>query len=96
MTPVLEPRLDDPVVRRADRWMLVIHNNDVTPFDDVVESLMEATRCDLEEAAIEAWEAHHYGKAPVHFDEDRTALHRPARIINRVGVVTEIVPEFLP
>jgi hypothetical protein len=61
--------------------------------DDVVSVVMSSTNCTLEEAAIEVWEAHHYGKAPVHFDTEETC-NRIAREIMRIGVVTEVVPEW--
>lgn len=78
---------------RGARWMVVIHNNDHNSFDEVIDVLVCATGCCVEEAAIEAWEAHHYGKAPVHFAE-QTECSEAATIISRVGIVTEVMPEW--
>ena len=75
--------------------MLVIFNNPVTAYEAVVDALMAATGCDADEAYLETWEAHHFGQAPVHFDPDASALEGPAAILNRVGVKTEICPEFI-
>ncbi|MBL8087678.1 MAG: ATP-dependent Clp protease adaptor ClpS [Chthonomonas sp.] len=75
------------------RWMVTIFNNSYNSADEVVRILMEATACTLEEAAIETWEAHTYGQAPVHF-ESREVCEKVARVINRIGVVTEVGPEF--
>lgn len=73
--------------------MAVIYNNDVTPFDRVIEALMVATDCELEEAQIETWEAHTYGKAPVHFDS-RTTCEGVAAVITSFGIRTEVEPEW--
>jgi len=71
----------------------VIFNNDTNTFDEVIAVLMHATGCQSEEAEIEAWEAHHYGKAPVHFapraECDVTALE-----ISRIGLKTEVAREW--
>jgi hypothetical protein len=87
-----DPLIDGPGTS-AGRWMLVIFNNDITDFGTVILTLMRATGCDLREAEIEAWEAHTFGKAPVHFaskDECETA----GAIISSVGVKTEVTPEW--
>ena len=73
--------------------MAVIYNNDYNSLDEVVSVVMSSTNCSFEEAAIEVWEAHHYGKVPVHFDSEETC-HRIAREIMRIGVVTEVLPEW--
>ncbi len=73
--------------------MVVIYNNDVTPIDIVIAVLVRATGCDTQEAMIEAWEAHHLGKAPVHFAA-RDECDKAAAIIDSVGVKTEVAPEW--
>ena len=73
------PETTDGATRRG-RWMTLIFNNERNSMDEVVDVLMRATGCDEDEAAIEAWEAHTYGKAPVHFaareECGRVAEHR--------------------
>ncbi len=90
--PILSPDLLQDKIGES-RWMVTIFNNDWTPIQDVVDVLMTATGCTLEEAAIETWEAHHFGKAPVHF-ADQVECERAARVINAIGVVTEVGPEW--
>lgn len=90
--PVLEPIVHDQELG-SRRWMTVIFNNAVTLFDDVVAILIEATGCSTEEAAIETWEAHHYGHAPVHF-ASRDDCDRAAAIISSIGVRTEVSLEW--
>lgn len=91
-SPLLTP-LEQEVPSIFGRFMVVIFNNDHTPFDTVIHVLMEATGCDLEEASIEAWEAHTFGKAQVHFAGE-PACHAVAAMINRVGVMTEVRKEW--
>ena len=73
--------------------MVVIFNNDTNSMDEVVEVLMRATGCDLDEAYIEMWEAHTYGKAPVHF-ASRSECEEAASIISSIGLKTEVAPEW--
>lgn len=89
---ILEPEVLGPGAGQG-RWMVTIFNNDHTSMDDVVYILMKATGCDAEEAAIEMWEAHHFGKAPVHFSS-RDECDRAAALIGTVGVKTEVGPEW--
>ena len=86
------PEISDGATGRG-RWMTVIFDNDHNSMDEVVEALIWATGCDEEEAGIEMWEAHTYGKAPVHFaseEECRTV----ATSIERAGIRTEVAPEW--
>ncbi len=73
--------------------MVIIYNNDVNSVDEVEDVLMEATGCDATEASIETWEAHHFGKAAVHFSGREECQHA-ADIINAVGVRAEVSPEW--
>lgn len=73
--------------------MVVIFNNDDNSVDEVIEILMRATGCTAEEAMIETWEAHHFGKASVHFS-DQSTCQGAATIIESIGVKTEVVPEW--
>lgn len=75
------------------RWMVTIYNNDTTAYDEVVEILMRATGCGVDEAYIETWEAHTYGKAPVHF-ASRDECEIVAVMISTIGVKTELSREW--
>ncbi len=88
----LAPETTDFGARTA-RWMVVIFNNDATSMDEVVNILMEATGCDVNEAYIEMWEAHTFGKAPVHFASEQECV-QVATVIQTVGVVTEVCLEW--
>ncbi|MDX2066581.1 MAG: ATP-dependent Clp protease adaptor ClpS [Fimbriimonadaceae bacterium] len=91
--PTLEPIRQDSHADTS-RWMVIIYNNRTNTMDEVVEILMRATGCDAEEAYIEMWEAHTYGKASVHF-ESRRECERVAEVIASIGVKTEVTPEWM-
>lgn len=78
----------------SGRWMVVIFNNDHNSVDEVMDVLVKATGCDLEEAAIETWEAHHFGKAPVHF-ASQEECDQVAGVISRIGVRAEVTKEWM-
>lgn len=86
------PETSDGATGRG-RWMTVIFDNDTNSMDEVVEILIRATGCNEEEAAIEMWEAHTYGKAPVHF-ASREECEKAAGVISSIGVKTEVAPEW--
>lgn len=73
--------------------MTVIHNNEMNSIDEVVEILMLATGCDAQEAYLEMWEAHTFGKAPCHFAAQPECAE-VATIIASIGVKAEVVPEW--
>jgi hypothetical protein len=88
---VLEPSGIDAGL--GSRWMVVILNNETNSMDEVIAVLVAATGCTIEEAAIEAWEAHTYGKASVHF-ASKPDCAVAASIIESIGVATNVVPEW--
>ncbi len=89
---VLEPEVVDSQTGSAG-WMVVIYNNESNSMDEVLSILMTATSCTAEEAYIEMWEAHTFGKAAVHFS-GRAECDRVAEIISSIGVKTEVVREW--
>lgn len=90
-SPLLERQTDSAVKTR--RYQTIIFNNDYTPIDVVVMILMRATGCNTEEASIETWEAHTYGKASVHFSSQEEC-EVAANLISSVGIKTEVKPEW--
>jgi ATP-dependent Clp protease adapter protein ClpS len=53
-----ETRLDEP-------WKLILFNDDVHTFDEVIFQLIKAVNVDREQAEAWAWEVHLRGKACV-------------------------------
>jgi len=90
---VLEPELANTSSLGSGRWMVTIYNNAHNSMDEVVEVLMLATGCDVQEAVIEMWEAHTFGKAPVHF-APKSVCDEAAATISSVGIKTEVSREW--
>ena len=90
--PTLEPDAVDAGMR-SGRWMVLIFNNDLNSVDEVVQILMVATNCDVQEAFMEMWEAHTFGKAPVHFAA-RQECEQVAGVISSIGVRTRVQKEW--
>ena len=87
----LAPEINDTSL--SGRWMVVIFNDDHTPMDLVVLTIMVAPLCDTTEAEIETWEAHTYGKAPIHFASE-AECNQVASVIRTIGVKTEVCLEW--
>lgn len=87
----LEPTASRPGA--GGRWMTVIYDDDVTPVDVVLVTLVAATGCDMQEAATEVWEAETYGKAPVHFATEEEC-RRAAAVIARARIRVDVQPEW--
>lgn len=77
----------------SDRYVTVIHNNDTNTFEEVIAILVFATNCSVDEAVIEAWETHHYGKANVHYS-DEAECRGVAAIVSTIGLVTDVKKEW--
>lgn len=82
-----------PDTAGGSRHMTVIYNDDHTPYEAVVEIVMRATGCGRDEAEMETWEAHHHGRAPVHFGALRDCQD-VANVIASIGVKVEVMPEW--
>lgn len=91
--PVLSPSLIEGL-QQTEPYMVVLFNDDITPYDLVVATLILATNCSEDEAELETWEAHHCGKASVHYGS-REECAEAAEIINRVGIKAEVRKEWL-
>jgi ATP-dependent Clp protease adaptor protein ClpS len=74
-------------------WMVVIFNNDTNSVEEVVDVLRKATGCSQEEAEIETWEAHTFGKASVHFG-NQAVCSEAAEVIGSIGVKVSVEPEW--
>jgi ATP-dependent Clp protease adaptor protein ClpS len=90
--PLISPEVTTPEVS-TNRWMVTLFNDDVTPIYSVIRILIQATKCSQEEAAIETWEAHNFGKAQVHFASEEEC-RMVANVISSIGVKTEVSPEW--
>ena len=93
VTPT-RPRWDEDYDTPTKRGghLVIVYDNDVNTYDDVVEVLLKATDCSLEEAEIETWEVDHLGKSVVHHG-GKEECNRVAGIIRTIGIRVEVVEE---
>ena len=91
-SPVLDP-VENGLSAKSGRWMVIMFDNPINTMDEVVEILIAATGCGVEEAELEMWEAHLRGKAPVHFASSEECRKVAAKI-SSIGVQTEVAPEW--
>ena len=73
-------------------WIVTVFDNDTNTFDEVVEVLIRATGCTLEEAEIETWEVDQLGRSVVHHGCE-TECRRSAEIICQIGIRVEVSQE---
>ncbi len=77
-----DTRMDHP-------WRVILYNDDIHSFDEVILQLVKATGCTLQEAEQKAWEAHRRGRAAV-FEGSFEDCFRVQGILREIQLVTEI------
>jgi ATP-dependent Clp protease adapter protein ClpS len=70
-------------------WKLILYDDDIHTFDEVIEQLMKATGCGLAKAEKLTWQVHNEGKAIVHEGEFEECL-RIDSVLKEIQLVTEI------
>jgi ATP-dependent Clp protease adapter protein ClpS len=98
MTNIQKAPTVAPIIRESklnEDWVTEIYNDDETAYEAVIDILMVATKCSLEEAEIETWEAHNFGKAKVHFSTQCECV-KVAETIQSIGVKAIARPEWEP
>lgn len=77
-----ETRLDAP-------WRVILYNDDIHTFDEVIFQLMKATGCTLPEAEALAWKVHTEGKAAV-YEGSFEECFRVQGVLREIQLITEI------
>jgi ATP-dependent Clp protease adapter protein ClpS len=78
----IDTRLDQP-------WRVILFNDDLHTFEEVIFQLVKATGCATERAEELAWQVHTHGKAAVYegaFEE----CFRVQGVLREIQLVTEI------
>jgi ATP-dependent Clp protease adaptor protein ClpS len=70
-------------------WLVIVYNNDHNTYDEVIEILIRATGCTLEEAEMETWEVDHLGRSIVHHGSEEEC-DRAASVIRTIGIHVEV------
>lgn len=78
----VEERIDTP-------WRVILYNDEVHSFDEVIVQLIKATLCSIEEAEVIAWRAHTQGKARA-YEGTFEACFRVQGVLREIQLVTEI------
>lgn len=78
----VEERLDTP-------WRVILYNDDVHSFEEVIVQLIKATHCSIEEAEAIAWHAHTQGKAKA-YEGSFEDCFRVQGVLREIQLVTEI------
>lgn len=80
---------DDTDERLDDPWKVILYNDDIHSFEEVILQLIKATGCSADDAVRIAWQAHLNGKALAFtgpFDE----CFRVNGVLREIQLVTEI------
>ncbi|NLI01231.1 MAG: ATP-dependent Clp protease adaptor ClpS [Chthonomonadales bacterium] len=85
-----ETEVQDPTTGTGEH-IVIVFDNDYNTIDEVIEILMKATGCGVQEAAMETWEIHNLGKSIVHHGS-ATECERAASIIRTIGIKVEVRP----
>lgn len=77
----------NPKIRRP--WQVVLYNDDVHTFDEVILQVQKAVGCSLLEATRITMEAHFKGKA-VAYSGEFARCNQVAGVLREIGLVVEI------
>ncbi|MGA7307144.1 MAG: ATP-dependent Clp protease adaptor ClpS [Rhodothermales bacterium] len=70
-------------------WHVILFNDDVHTFDEVIHQLVKATGCSVATAESHAWSVHTTGKATVFEDELESCLKVQA-VLREIELITEV------
>jgi ATP-dependent Clp protease adapter protein ClpS len=77
-----EEHLDEP-------WSVILYNDDVHTFEEVINQLVKATGCSTSEAEKLAWTVHTEGKATV-YEGSFEECFEVQSVLKEIELVTEI------
>ena len=85
-----EVALEDETEERLDSpWRVILYNDNIHTFDEVIFQLMKATRCSTSEAEELAWRVHMQGKAAV-YEGSFEECFQVQGVLNEIQLVTEL------
>lgn len=80
---------DDVSVLTHEPVKVILYNDDVHTFDEVIGQLIKAIRCDSQKAETLAWQVHNHGKAVVFQGLMRECLQTSA-VLEEIALHTQI------
>jgi ATP-dependent Clp protease adapter protein ClpS len=87
-TPVVEKDSDNDI-KTTEPAKVILFNDDVHTFDEVIDQLIKAIRCSRSRAEAYAWEVHTRGKAAV-FEGPMNECIRVSHILEEIALHTQI------
>jgi ATP-dependent Clp protease adaptor protein ClpS len=88
--PAGEPELVETVEERTDDpWRVILYNDDIHTFEEVIFQLIKATGCTESQAEAYAWQVHTQGKAAV-YEGSFEDCFRVQGVLREIQLVTEI------
>lgn len=82
--------IDDDIGSRIDQpWKVVLYNDDIHTFDEVILQLQKATGCGRQRAENIAFEAHSRGKA-IAYDGEFEDCFRVLGVLREIQLIVEI------
>ncbi len=89
-SPDTEVAVDEEVEERLDTpWRVILYNDDIHTFDEVILQIVKATGCAAADAERYAWQVHLEGKAAV-FEGSFEECFRVQSVLREIQLVTEI------
>lgn len=89
LTRPTEIQQDDQDVLTQEPAKVILFNDEVHTFDEVITQLIKAIRCSSEKAEALAWEVHAQGKAVVYTGEMQECL-RVNSVLEEIALHTQI------
>lgn len=88
-TNPLEQQEHEEDVSLQEPAKVILFNDDVHTFEDVIGQLIKAIRCSTEKAEALAWEVHTTGRAVVYTGELPRCIE-VSSILEEIGLMTQI------
>ena len=85
---VFQPEDDTDVLIQTPA-KVILFNDEVHTFEEVIGQIIKATGCDLTKAEALTWEVHNSGKAMVYEGEMRTCV-RVSAVLEEIDLATQI------
>jgi len=87
-TPDLE-EIDETEERIKSPWRVILYNDEIHTFDEVIRQVIKATGCSVQQAEKHAWTVHTEGKDCV-FEGEFEECFRVQGVLREIQLVTEI------
>ncbi|MGH7599359.1 MAG: ATP-dependent Clp protease adaptor ClpS [bacterium] len=80
---------DDIGTRIGEPWKVILYNDEIHTFDEVILQLQKALKCSVQRAEKIAFEAHTRGKA-IAFSGEFDECFRVAGVLREIQLIVEI------